>query len=492
MFELVTALRARRGDTMNVEVKLAAGPDGRGAVPADLQHSVCALSNLPGGGLVVLGLDEGRGFRAAGLSDVQILLQGVAQKARMCVPPAVVTSEPVTFEGSEIVVVRVAECDPAAKPCRVQNRGWIRGYDGDFQMSDLEEQAFLRLRQPPLHDRAPVPGSGRADLDYALVGLWVDTARALDPQGLGRFTDDEELLLRAGVVHPSGEVTKAGLLTLGVYPQQYFPRFVVTLAEQAAGTRARELVTLSGPIPALLEGALDWARKVFRRDVVAGPDGAVRDRYVYPLEAFRELVGNALVHRDLDTWSEHRAVEVRLMADRLIVTNPGGLYGITVDRLGLPGTSSPRNGRLVQVCQYARTADDARVVETLASGIPRVLHAAAAAGMEPPTFYDAGLQFTAMLRAAVGPAALAVPAVSEPVTPEPAAPVPDGVRGTTQRAVYRALAASPTALSVAQIAAASGVSLESVRKTVRTLVRAEVVRQHGGRGRATTYSPAPS
>jgi ATP-dependent DNA helicase RecG len=154
--DLVSALRRRQGDTLDVEVKSAAGKDGRGAVPADLHVCLCALSNLPGGGRVLLGLDEADGFRPVGLTDVQVLLQSVAQKARVCLPPVMTTSESDRFEGSEVVVVRVAECDPAMKPCRVQNRGWIRGYDGDFHMSDLEEQAFLRLRRAPLHDREPV------------------------------------------------------------------------------------------------------------------------------------------------------------------------------------------------------------------------------------------------------------------------------------------------------------------------------------------------
>jgi ATP-dependent DNA helicase RecG len=85
-----------------------------------------------------------------------------------------------------------------------------------------------------------------------------------------------------------------------------------------------------------------------------GAEGTVRDATVFPLEAFRELISNALVHRDLDRWSEGMAVEVRLDDSRLVVTNPGGLYGITVDRLGKEATTSARNARLVEICRHAR------------------------------------------------------------------------------------------------------------------------------------------
>ena len=63
------------------------------------------------------------------------------------------------------------------------------------------------------------------------------------------------------------------------------------------------------------------------------------------------LVINSLVHRDLDSWSDGLAVEVRLKNDQLMITNPGGLYEITVDRLGQDHVTSAGNARLASLCQ---------------------------------------------------------------------------------------------------------------------------------------------
>jgi ATP-dependent DNA helicase RecG len=76
----------------------------------------------------------------------------------------------------------VSECDRSAEPCRVASTGksYIRGYDGDFLLSDVEEQAFLAARKPPMFDRAPVEDATADDLDEALVESLVASIRRND------------------------------------------------------------------------------------------------------------------------------------------------------------------------------------------------------------------------------------------------------------------------------------------------------------------------
>lgn len=123
------------------------------------------------------------------------------------------------------------------------------------------------------------------------------------------------------------------------------------------------------------------------------------DQPAYPYIAYRELIVNALIHRGLDHWSAGMAVEVRLRRDRLVVSNPGGLYGITVDRLGKDAVTSARNARLVSICRHVRSHDTgARVIEALAGGIPTVTSAVKEAGLPPVHHIDAGIRFTVVLR----------------------------------------------------------------------------------------------
>lgn len=374
-------------------------------------------------------------------------------------------------DGVSVVVAKVSECDRSAKPCRVASTGkaYLRGYDGDYLLSDLEEQAFLAGRKPPMFDRATVEDATAGDLDEALVASFTASIRRNDPDGRGRFTDRDELLRRSGVLDSSGTPTVAGVLALGVYPQQWFPRFVIQAAAEPQpgapeGTRARNQLTIDGPIPRMLDAAMEWARRTFDTSIVSTADGSVHDRYAYPLVAFRELIANALIHRDLDDWSAGMAIEVRLRRDRLVITNPGGLYGITVDRLGRDSVTSARNARLVAICQHVYSAETgARAIEALASGIPIITDSLGAAGLPPAHYIDSGIRFTVIL----------------------SQPAPATAPTTRDQVVYDALA--DTSVTVVDLEARTGLPAYTIRRALRELRAQGLIQQLGGQGRPTTY-----
>ncbi|WP_347177430.1 RNA-binding domain-containing protein [Glycomyces sp. L485] len=244
---ILNELREAGGDTASIEVKAGAG-----GLPDSLTSTLSALANLPGGGLIIRGLDERAGFRPIALSEAQELKQALASKARSYEPPVQLTFEDAVVEGSLVVLARVHECDPSAKPCRASNSGaaYLRGWDGDYRMSTLEEQAFLAQRTAPVADRQSCTGASSQDLTASYVRI----VRERDPQGPGRFTDRDELLQRSGVIDPDGIPTVAGILALGAYPQQWFPRFAIQAAVDsgragARGVRAQptDLIRTSGP-----------------------------------------------------------------------------------------------------------------------------------------------------------------------------------------------------------------------------------------------------
>jgi ATP-dependent DNA helicase RecG len=120
------------------------------------------------------------------------------------------------------------------------------------------------------------------------------------------------------------------------------------------------------------------------------------DVYDYPVEALREAVVNALMHRDYSGWSHGTQVQIEMYADRLVVRNPGGLYGtVTEDDLGEEGVSSSRNPYLATLLQEVMLPDSNRVVcENRGTGIPSMLAHLRRVGLTPPEFNDRISRFT--------------------------------------------------------------------------------------------------
>jgi ATP-dependent DNA helicase RecG len=466
---IIHALRLRGGETPGVEVKSAAG-----GLPDSITETLSAFANLPGGGLLVLGLDESTGFTPVGLKDAVALAAGVASRARQAFEPTIhVDVDVETFEDANIVVARVRELSAAAKPCFVKRTGqaYLRFADGDYPLSQLEIEGFISNRTRPRHDEAPVPGAALDDFESDRVNDFLTTARASDKR-LARITDDAELMRRTGVVALSGEPTVAGLIALGEYPQQFLPHYAIRVASLPdsanSSVRALDEATFTGPIAAMLEDSAAWVARNSRRRLLTEPStGHVREFQDPPVVAVRELISNALVHRDLAEWSTSRSIDCRLTPSKFSLSNPGGLYGVSVDRLGVHPLTSARNRRLVEICKFIRTSDG-NVVEALASGIPAALSAVREAGFPGLDFYDQGITFTVVIRRTEVPQAHA---------PKPVVANSAGLLG-----------ALSTPKTVAELAASLGLSANAIRKRLVPLRAAGLVTLQGGRGQHTTYS----
>lgn len=397
--DLLAVLRADGDDGLEIEAKRAA----RGW-PQSVNRTIAAFANTPGGGTIIFGVDEATGFEPVGVYSATACRKALASASRdAVVPPVITRSRTERVDGAQLVVAEVQEAAAADKPVRVRDdgRAYLRQHDGDFALSENEEQAFLAARTTPRFDSAAVPEASLDDLDPDLVDAYVSSCHE-SSSALRRFERDE-LLFRTGVVvGPDRRPSVAGLLALGLYPQQHFPNLVVQAhvapgPSDPPGTRATDARRFDGPLPRMLSDSMAWIRRNTRSRVMFGEDGHGRDAPEYPAEAVRELLGNALVHRDLGEHALGLPISLQLQSTKLVLMNPGGLFGVTADRLGQEGVTSARNGALIRICQNVRFDGDRRVAEALASGIPAVLRALREAGMTPPAFHDQGVRFTVLV-----------------------------------------------------------------------------------------------
>ncbi|WP_298445820.1 ATP-binding protein [Gordonia sp. (in: high G+C Gram-positive bacteria)] len=400
--ELIAELRHQGGDTTACEVKR-----GRGGVP-QLGPTLSAFGNMPEGGTVIVGLDEATGFAATGIDDVAAMKQGIASQARTAVtPPVTVTFADFVVDGRDVLVCAVAGLPLPARPCFYQGRPYLRHADGDYPMSDVEIQMVEdRKRQAALDDSSlwvrddmrEVPDSGIGDLDGALVEVLLRASRTRSV--FHRDKPDEVVLRNLGVVAASGRLTVAGAYVLGEYPQRFVPSWSATAAVQllsGSGARTRDLVHFEGPVPSLLVEANAWVARNMHTTIGYRSDGNAVDEAELPAVAVRELVANALVHRDLSPLSRGKSVEIRLRGDRLTIANPGGLRGITTAQLGHRGGKHAVNETVYALCERLTLPDGSRVIEAEGGGIREARERMRAAGLKPIRFYDSGVSFVAVV-----------------------------------------------------------------------------------------------
>ncbi|WP_203825527.1 ATP-binding protein [Actinoplanes palleronii] len=124
-----------------------------------------------------------------------------------------------------------------------------------------------------------------------------------------------------------------------------------------------------------------------RRSIVSGTFRV--DEWEYPEEVLREALVNALVHRDYSENARGMQVQVEMYPDRLVIRNPGGLYGpVEVGSLGVSTVTSSRNRALLKILEDTPYGDGQMVCENRGTGIARMLVVLGEAGMEPPRFSD--------------------------------------------------------------------------------------------------------
>ena len=108
-------------------------------------------------------------------------------------------------------------------------------------------------------------------------------------------------------------------------------------------------------------------------------------RFELPREVVEEALVNARVHRD---WRLSASVEVRLFADRVEIWNPGALpEGITIQKLYETHSSYPVNELVLKVFDFAG------VIESLGTGIKRMIETCRKEGLPDPTWEQNGSSF---------------------------------------------------------------------------------------------------
>ncbi|MBR2422812.1 MAG: putative DNA binding domain-containing protein [Oscillospiraceae bacterium] len=398
LIQLASMIMRLKAEGQTIEVKAA-----NKGCPQRLYDTLSSFSNQDTGGTIVFGIDEKQDFAPVGVYDLQDLQKNVTEQCNQMEPPVRAVFTVAEIDGVSVCSAEIPGVDFSERPCYYKGRGrtkgsYIRVGDADLPMTDYELYSFEAFRKHLHDDERPIERASMSTLDAAQIQNYL-LQKKLERPGFAQLPEDQALEMLN--VTRAGTPTLAAVMNFCVYPQGYLPQLAIT-AVVVPGTeigehdgiesRFLDNKRIEGTIKTMVDEAITFCKRNMKIQTIIDPEtGKRRDRTEYPIEAIREAVLNALIHRDYSHLTEGTPVQINFFSDRLEIHSPGSLYGrMTVEQLGhaRPDLRNPALAVMTEVLVGA---------ENRYSGIPTIRREMAAHNLPEPVFENRRNEFVVTL-----------------------------------------------------------------------------------------------
>ena len=328
----------------------------------DLSAALVAFANTDGGQLV-MGVSKTK--QIVGIRDADKVMQRLDQiSVNNCEPPLTIIQETVATENGIVIVVNIPKGDQ--RPYRT-NRGdyFIRATSGRRRASRQELLRLFQSVESLYYDETLALRASLQDLDTKGFTYFFEQAyrrpAPVDKELENTLKNMRLLGEQSGEIHP----TLAGLLCFGREPQRFVYHAQIIAARIPGVSLSAEPSDLKQIEGTLLEMFEDAARFVNLHlpipHVIKGLEPETRPEL--PETALRELLVNAIVHRDLTI---HAPIRVLIFDNRIEIHTPGVLpNGVTVESILLGAAHVLRNPTIYSIFNRAG------LVTHLGSGVLR-------------------------------------------------------------------------------------------------------------------------
>jgi ATP-dependent DNA helicase RecG len=383
---IIRNIQTVRSESNTIEIKSA----NKGC--PKVRDTLSSFSNQSGGGVLIFGVDEADGFTVCGVYDAADLMKKVEAQCLEMTPVIRPLFTVLAIDGKTVVSAEIQEIDNADKPCFYSGVGRLRGSyirsgDADRLMTEYEVYSFEAFRKKIQDELRPSERAVMKDIQTKAFDLYLELLRNKKPN-LSELPT--EVLCRLQGFTDQDAPTLAGLMLFSLYPQAFFPQLCITAVSVpgteisstgSVGERFIDNKRIDGTLVQMLNDALLFVRNNMKTATIIDPGTGKRtDRTEYPVIAIRELILNALIHRDYSIHTDSAPITIRMFSNRFEIGNPGGLYGrMTLDSLGKMSADT-RNPSIANAMEILGET------ENRYSGIPTIRNAMEAYGLPAPVF----------------------------------------------------------------------------------------------------------
>jgi ATP-dependent DNA helicase RecG len=301
---------------------------------------LCGFANAQGGRIYIGKDDTGK---VVGVEDYKTLMDEIPNKIKnnLGITAEVNLLQEDTKYFIEIIVL------PYSVPISLRGRYYYRSGSVKQELTGAALNEFLLKRAGHTWDNVIEPRTTFTDIDEksfrAYLVMSKEKGRLPDVEGLTLEEIFDKLRLTE-----NGQLKRAAVVLFGKDPGRFYPNTFVKIgrfAKDDADLRFQEVE--EGNIIVLLRNVLEQLNHKFLiRNIEF--EGFYRiERGEYPVPALREMLLNALVHRNyMGSFTQ-----IRVYDDKINIWNEGMLpEGISLESLKRSHSSRPRNPLIADVC----------------------------------------------------------------------------------------------------------------------------------------------
>ena len=318
-----------------------------------IREAICAFANdLPNHkapGLIFIGIRDDGSVADLSINDTLLTkLSGLRDDGKILPFPNMQVDKRKLL-GGEIAVIEVTPSDNP--PVKFDNRCWIRVGSRRAQASAEEERRLMEKRRwgQLSYDMQGVEGASiDGDLD---IGRFMHEylPYAIPPEVLEENDrDPNEQMLSLRLIIRKNTPTVTAILILGNEPRDWFPGAYIQFVRFEGNESTDPIKSqreIDGTLPDQLR-ELDNILKV-NISVALDPGGKTHvELSDYPYAALRELVRNAVIHRNYE--KSNTPVRIYWFSDKVTISSPGGVYGEVSNENFGKGATSYRNPTIAE------------------------------------------------------------------------------------------------------------------------------------------------
>lgn len=385
--ELIENIHSRKYESRNIELK--SGKEGN---PRRFYDTLSSFSNTAGG-IIIFGIDEKNDYEISGLKDINAMQRIVQEVSKEMEPVVRPTITPFEYkEGINLLIVEINEMDFLEKPCYYKPLGIMKGSfvrtgDGDELMTEFEIFQFQMFKK---QSQTELEVFDNITFENNIDNLKLDAYLAKAVENKPNFANlpKNNVLDMLGLSR-NNRPTLTCLLLFGKYPQEIAPLLTINcvkikgneyISSNNINERFLANESISGTISQMYSLAFRFIVANIKVKTIINENGNREDKYEYPLTAIREILLNALIHRDYSYMVRSIPISIIIYDNRIEISNPGSILGnYKVEDLGkeyLP----IRNAFL------CRNSEDLLASENRHSGILTIIEDMKRNDLFPPLF----------------------------------------------------------------------------------------------------------